>query len=241
MNPIVGRDASPAYEVWNIQYATLTDKSPKDFSPIPGLAESWKGSADGRRGPTRCAPNLKWSDGAAADRRGRRLHDQPRRAGGVAELHLRRREPHRHGARPADRRPTSSVADPKLPTHGHVHPAQAHLGRSWTPRRSRSTTALDGVGSGPFTLEQSREGPVRALQGQPELLRRQAGGRPRRASASSTTPTRWWPRSSAGRDRRRRGRPGTAFHPAREGPGHRHRPGPAGRRSTSSRSTAARA
>src|SRR5919197_6130273 len=47
MNPIVGVTV-PAYEAWNIQYATLTDKSPKDFSPIPGLAKSWKGSADGK-------------------------------------------------------------------------------------------------------------------------------------------------------------------------------------------------
>src|SRR3954466_7574701 len=62
MNPIVGVTV-PAYEAWNIQYATVTDKSPKDFSPIPGLAESWKGSADGKTWTYKMRPNQKWSDG----------------------------------------------------------------------------------------------------------------------------------------------------------------------------------
>jgi len=62
MNPIVGVSV-PSYEAWNIQYATLTDKSPKDFSPIPGLAESWKGSADGKTWTYTMRANQKWSDG----------------------------------------------------------------------------------------------------------------------------------------------------------------------------------
>ena len=52
MNPLIGVTVA-AYEAWNIQYATLTDKAANDFHTIPGLAESWKGSKDG----------LKWSDG----------------------------------------------------------------------------------------------------------------------------------------------------------------------------------
>ena len=62
MNPLVGVTV-PAYEAWNIQYATVTDKSPKDFSPIPGLAESWKGSADGKTWTYKMRANQKWSDG----------------------------------------------------------------------------------------------------------------------------------------------------------------------------------
>ena len=52
-----------AYEFWNLQYATLTDKSSKDFSPIPGLAPSWTSSADKRTWTYKLRPNLKWSDG----------------------------------------------------------------------------------------------------------------------------------------------------------------------------------
>ena len=54
MNPLIGVTAA-AYEAWNIQYATLTDKAANDFHTIPGLAESWKGSDDERPGPTSSA------------------------------------------------------------------------------------------------------------------------------------------------------------------------------------------
>ena len=62
MNPLIGVTVA-AYEAWNIQYATLTDKAASDFHTIPGLAKSWKGSEDGRPGPTSSATDLKWSDG----------------------------------------------------------------------------------------------------------------------------------------------------------------------------------
>ena len=39
MSPLIGVTVA-AYEAWNIQYATLTDKAAKDFSITPGLAES---------------------------------------------------------------------------------------------------------------------------------------------------------------------------------------------------------
>ena len=52
-----------AYEAWNIQYATLTDKAAKDFSVTPGLAESWEGSDDGKTYTYKLRPDLKWSDG----------------------------------------------------------------------------------------------------------------------------------------------------------------------------------
>jgi peptide/nickel transport system substrate-binding protein len=47
MNPLIGVTVA-AYEAWNIQYATLTDKAASDFHTIPGLAESWKSSKDKR-------------------------------------------------------------------------------------------------------------------------------------------------------------------------------------------------
>ena len=52
LNPIRGYTVA-AFEAWNMQYATLTDKKAEDFSIAPGLAESWEG--DGRRSTrTRC-------------------------------------------------------------------------------------------------------------------------------------------------------------------------------------------
>src|SRR3954470_22702301 len=62
MNPLIGVTVA-AYEAWNIQYATLTDKAASDFHTIPGLAESWKGSKDGLTWTYKLRDGLKWSDG----------------------------------------------------------------------------------------------------------------------------------------------------------------------------------
>jgi len=56
-NPTVGVTVA-AYEFWNLQYATLTDKSSKDFSPIPGLASSWTSSPDKRTWTYKLRPGL---------------------------------------------------------------------------------------------------------------------------------------------------------------------------------------
>src|ERR1700755_3653138 len=60
-NPTVGVTVA-AYELWNLQYATLTDKASKDFAPIPGLARSWSSSPDKKTWTYKLRPNLKWSD-----------------------------------------------------------------------------------------------------------------------------------------------------------------------------------
>src|SRR4051812_8210254 len=62
MNPLIGVTVA-AYEAWNIQYATLTDKAASDFHTIPGLAKSWKGSKDGKTWTYTLRDGLKWSDG----------------------------------------------------------------------------------------------------------------------------------------------------------------------------------
>ena len=51
------------YELWNLQYATLTDKAADDFGTIPGLAESWKASNGGKTYTYKLHPDMKWSDG----------------------------------------------------------------------------------------------------------------------------------------------------------------------------------
>ena len=52
-----------AYELWNLHYATLTDKAADDFATIPGLAESWEGSDDGLTWTYTLREGLQWSDG----------------------------------------------------------------------------------------------------------------------------------------------------------------------------------
>jgi peptide/nickel transport system substrate-binding protein len=172
MNPIVGVTV-PAYEAWNIQYATVTDKSPKDFSPIPGLAESWKGSADGKTWTYKMRPNQKWSDGqplTAEDvvftiNRARK-EEWLNYTSVVANLTASAPDPNTLVVR-------SSVVDPKLPTLD-MYVLPKHV---WEKQDAKAITkyqALDGVGSGPFTLEHFEKGQFARFKANPNYY----GGKP---------------------------------------------------------------
>ena len=62
LNPTAGFLVSE-YEIWNLHYATLTDKAADDFAIQPGLAESWEVSDDGLTVTYTLRENLTWSDG----------------------------------------------------------------------------------------------------------------------------------------------------------------------------------
>ena len=174
LNPLVGVEV-PDYEVWNIQYATLTDKAAADFHTIPGLAESWTSSNGGKTYTYKLRDGPEVVGRAAADRRGRRVHGQPGARGGVAQLLVDRRQP--EGEARSIRRPcaiTSSVPDPKLPTMDVLHPPEAHLGQVRRRRQITKYNGLDGVGSGPFTLIELKRGQFWTLQANPNYW----GGKP---------------------------------------------------------------
>ena len=61
-NPFTGVVAS-AYEIYQMEYPTLLSYSAKDFGIAPGLAESWKESADHTTWTYKLRAGLKWSDG----------------------------------------------------------------------------------------------------------------------------------------------------------------------------------
>ena len=116
-----------AYEFWNMQYATLTDKAADDFATIPGLAERWTASDDGLTYTYTLREGLKWSDG------------EPLTADDVAWTINTSRDQEwiNHFATTQnltatamdDRRWRSYVGARSEAAHdGRVHPAQAHLG-----------------------------------------------------------------------------------------------------------------
>lgn len=172
MNPLIGVTVA-AYEAWNIQYATLTDKAAKDFSTIPGLAESWEGSEDGLTWTYKLRPNMKWSDG------------EPLTAEDVAwTVNTSREEAWlNHSAVTANLEAeatdpttvviTSNVPDPKLPTMD-VYILPKHI---WEPLGKEGRDkydATDGVGSGPFVLDQFEKGQFARFRANPNYH----GGRP---------------------------------------------------------------
>jgi peptide/nickel transport system substrate-binding protein len=55
--------AAVSYEIFQMEYPTLTEYSADDFSTVPGLAESWKESPDHTTWTYKIRAGLKWSDG----------------------------------------------------------------------------------------------------------------------------------------------------------------------------------
>jgi peptide/nickel transport system substrate-binding protein len=145
------------YELWNLQYATLTDKAADDFETIPGLAESWEASPDGLTYTYTLREGLQWSDG------------EPLTAEDIAYTINRSRDEEwiNHSATTAklqakalDERTvriTSSVPDPKLPTMD-VYIVPKHIYEPISADDVTTYDALDGVGSGPYTLEEWKPG-----------------------------------------------------------------------------------
>jgi peptide/nickel transport system substrate-binding protein len=62
LNPFTGIESS-AYEMYQLNYETLTDYGQADFSTKPALAESWQASPDGLTWTYKLRAGLKWSDG----------------------------------------------------------------------------------------------------------------------------------------------------------------------------------
>ena len=110
-----------------MQYATLTDKAAKDFSMIPGLAESWEGSDDGKTYTYKLRDGPEVVRRQAADRRGHRLTRSTARArrSGSTTRRRPRTSPRRRRTRTVE---ITSVG------------ARPEAARRWTSTSSRSTS-----------------------------------------------------------------------------------------------------
>ena len=146
------------YEVWNMQYATLTNKAADDFEVIPGLAESWEISDDGLTVTYTLREGLTWSDGEPLTSEDvvwniTTANEQLWSNYYSATQNLT--------ATAIDDRTveiTSSVPDPKLPAMD-FYLLPKHI---WEPVAVDDVAVteydgLDGVGSGPFVLSEYRD------------------------------------------------------------------------------------
>jgi peptide/nickel transport system substrate-binding protein len=156
LNPLVGVEV-PDFEIWNLQYATLTDKAAADFATTPGLAESWEVSNDGKTYTYTLRDGLTWSDGT------------PLTAEDVVYTVNRSREEewlnysstvqNLEATAPDEKTVviTSSVPDPKLPTMD-VYILPKHVWEKLDAKAVTKAKGTDGVGSGAFTLVEAKRG-----------------------------------------------------------------------------------
>ncbi len=163
-----------SYEVWNLQYATLTDKAAADFAIEPGLAESWEAADGGLTYTYRLREGLTWSDGT------------PLTAEDVAWTVNTSRDQGwiNHSSITANLdatavdertvRITSSVPDPKLPTLD-VYIVPKHIWEAPAAGDVTTYEALDGVGSGPFTLKEWKSGQSWTMTANPNYWKGRPG------------------------------------------------------------------
>jgi peptide/nickel transport system substrate-binding protein len=62
LNPFVGQDEED-FSIWAINWDLLVNFSPKDLTPVPGIAESWDISDDKKTVTFHLVKDAKWSDG----------------------------------------------------------------------------------------------------------------------------------------------------------------------------------
>jgi len=62
LNPFVGQDEED-FSIWAINWDLLVNFSPKDLTPVPGIAESWDISDDKKTVTFHLVQDAKWSDG----------------------------------------------------------------------------------------------------------------------------------------------------------------------------------
>lgn len=162
LNPLMGVEV-PDYEIWNLQYATLTDKAAADFATSPGLAESWEMSNGGKTYTYSLRDGLTWSDGTpltaedvAYTVNRARDEDWQNYTSTVANLTAKVIDPQTVEI-------TSSVKDPKLPTMD-VYILPKHVWEKQDKAAITKYEGTDGVGSGPFTLVEAKRGQFMRLQ-----------------------------------------------------------------------------
>ncbi len=154
LNPMAGFLVAE-YEIWNLHYATLTDKSADDFSVIEGLAESWEENEPGLSYTYTLREGLLWSDGEPITAEDVAWNINTSVEQGWAN-HISTTQ--NLIATVVDERTVeivSSVPDPKLPTMD-VYLVPKHVWEEVATDAEAVATydGLDGVGSGPFVIDE---------------------------------------------------------------------------------------
>lgn len=155
LNPVIGFAVSE-YEIWNVQYTGLVSRSADDYSPEPGLAESWVENEPGVSYTYTLREGLLWSDGTpltaediAWNVNTSRDQEWANYISSVVNM----------TAEVVDERTvtiTSSVPDPKLPML-EIYVLPKHIWEEQaTPDTIETYDGLDGVGSGPFVIDDYR-------------------------------------------------------------------------------------
>ena len=176
-NPFTGI-AYNAYEIFQMEYPTLTEYDAGDFHPVPGIAESWKESADHTTWTYKIRSGLTWSDGVpmtakdAAYTFNRVINGQYERTnyGSYVDNITK-------ATAPDDTTLVLTVKKPSpIMEKLYVYILPEHIWKSIDEKAVKSypnegTPASPTVGSGPFTMVERKVGQFIRMQANPSFYR----------------------------------------------------------------------
>jgi peptide/nickel transport system substrate-binding protein len=161
----------PSYEVMGLTYDLLVDSSPKDSSPVPGLADSWETSDDGLTWTFHLNKDAKWHDGKPVTSEDvaytyRRILNEEQGLYIDAVKQIESIEtPDKHTVVFKTGEPSVQM----LNTYVYILPK--HIWEDVPPEETKSFKNEPVIGSGPFQAVEWKEGQFARLETNPDYFR----------------------------------------------------------------------
>ena len=161
----------PSYEVMDLTYDLLVDFSPKDSSPVPGLADSWETSEDGLTWTFHLNEEARWHDGEDVTSEDvaytfRRILDEEQ---GLYIDYVRQIEtietPDEHTVVFTTREPSVQM----LSMYVYILPR--HIWEDVPADETKSFENEPAIGSGPFQAVEWKKGQFARLEANPDYFR----------------------------------------------------------------------
>ena len=161
----------PSYEVMDLTYDLLVDFSPKDSSPVPGLADSWETSEDGLTWTFHLNEEARWHDGEDVTSEDvaytfRRILDEEQ---GLYIDYVRQIEtietPDEHTVVFTTREPSVQM----LSMYVYILPK--HIWEDVPADETKSFENEPAIGSGPFQAVEWKKGQFARLEANPDYFR----------------------------------------------------------------------
>ena len=161
----------PSFEVMGLTYDLLVDSSPKDSSPVPGLADSWETSDDGLTWTFHLNKEAKWHDGKPVTSEDvaytyRRILEEEQGLYIDAVKQIESIEtPDEHTVVFTTRKPSVQM----LNTYVYILPK--HIWEDVPADETKSFKNEPVIGSGPFQAVEWSEGQFARLETNPDYFR----------------------------------------------------------------------
>ena len=161
----------PSFEVMDLTYDLLVDFSPKDSSPVPGLADSWETSEDGLTWTFHLNKDAKWHDGKPVTSEDvaytfNRILDEEQ---GLYIDYVRQIEsietPDKHTVVFTTKEPSVQM----LTMYVYILPK--HIWEDVPADETKSFKNEPAIGSGPFQAVEWKEGQFARLKANPDYFR----------------------------------------------------------------------